>query len=315
MTKLQYILRVTTVGLIIFALNGSVSKVMAQGAISPTLSISSGLKILTAKPGEEVETSVTLANQGQDPVPLGVVMMNMKGLNADSAPELTTAVTPRSLNEWVTTDPSELILEPGEKQDVTIKIAPPKDVTSGGYSSIIVFQAKLPSYYFDLDASIRALPALSVTVLANIGAGNFPSMSEVKIKSLETPRIVLSAPVPFVLELANPTGYFIFTNGKLNLDPAFGGSQAISELNGSILLPESTRRYVLAYTDRLWPGIYKADFTIEQSGAKLTSQARFVALPWPFLLGFIGLLLATLFLMARRRFKLAWKVLVGKRES
>ena len=286
-----------------------------QGAISPTLSINPGSKILTVKPGEEVETSVTLANLGKDPVPLGVGMMNMIGLREDSAPELTTAVTPRSANAWVTTDPTELIIEPGEKQEVTLTLSPPKDIAPGGYSSVVVFQAKLPSYYFDLDASIRALPALSVTLLINVGAGDFPTAAEVKISSLETPRMVLSGPVPFVLELTNPTGYFIFTNGKLNLDPAFGGAQAISQLNGSVLLPESTRRYVSAYTDRLWPGVYKADFTIEQAGIKLSSSTRFVALPWPFLVGFIGLILAVLILVARRRFKLAWKVLVGKRGS
>lgn len=286
-----------------------------QGAISPTLSINPGSKILTVKPGEEVETSVTLANLGKDPVPLGVGMMNMIGLREDSAPELTTAVTPRSANEWVAVDPVELIVEPGEKQNVTIKLTPPKDITPGGYSSVIVFQAKLPSFYFDLDASIRALPALTVTLLINVGAGDFPTAHEVKISSLETPRIVLSAPVPFVLELTNPTGYFIFTNGKLNLDPAFGEAQAISELTGSVLLPESTRRYVSAYTDRLWPGVYKANFTIEQLDSKIASTARFTVLPWPFLLGFIGLLCAALFLTARRRFKLAWKVLVGKRAS
>ncbi len=315
MTNIQYMLRVAILSFVIFFFAGNAAKTGAQGAISPTLSITPGLKVLTVKPGEEVETSVTIANLGKDPVPLGVAMMNVKDINDNSAPEFTTAVTPRSANEWITVEPAELIVESGEKQDVTITVSPPKDSAPGGYSSVIVFQAKLPSYYFDLDASIRALPALSHTVLINVGAGDFPTADSVKIESFKTPRMVLSGPVPFVLELSNPTNFFIFTDGTLNVDPTFGGAQAVSRLKGSVLLPESTRRYVSAYTERLWPGVYKANFTIEQLDSNVASTARFMVLPWPFLLGFIGFLCAALFLTVRRRFKLAWKVLVGKRVS
>lgn len=284
----------------------------AQKAISPSIGVSPILVRRDVEPAKSQEVKITLTNYGADPIPLGVVKSTITAINDDGSPEFSSVVGPRSAGDWITPATTDLILPAHSSQEVILTILPPKNAAPGGYNAAIQFQAKLPSFYFDLDANARVLPALSVSILLTVDAANPPSVKDLTISQLAAPSVVLSAPIPLVTQVSNPTNFFIFTDGDLSLRPAFGSDKTIASLKNSIVLPNSSRKFVSAYTGSIWPGIYKATLSLQQGDKTLVASARFLAIPWPFLLIFIVLVIFFFSFLGRRRFRQAYRALVGK---
>lgn len=303
----------SAVGLVsLLLVPGQISQVQAEnGSISPSLSINPGLVREALKPGTTKEVNITLTNLGNDAIPLGVSSLNITRISDQGAPEFTNQVTPRSANDWLIASKTDLILDPGKSQQLSVKISPPADIAPGGYSGVLVFQAKLPSYYFDLDANTRILPALSTSFLISVNPETGTAPQKLQIKTFDAPKVVISGPIPLVAELTNPSNFFIFADGDLTIEPTFGSTKNVTKLNGSVLMPDSSRKYVSAYSGQILPGIYNARLEVKQGDTVLVASARFFALPWPFVAGLLTLATAIIIFIARRRLKRALSALAG----
>lgn len=284
----------------------------AQKAISPSIGVSPILIRRDVEPAKPQDIKITLTNYGSDPIPLGIVKTTISSIADDGSPVFSNQIGLQSATEWLTLAKSDLILAPNASQDVTINITAPKDAAPGGYNAAIQFRAKLPSYYFDLDANARILPALSVSILLTVGSTTPPTVSDLKISRLDTPSVVLGSPVSLISEINNPTNFFIFTDGILTVQPTFGTRKTVTDLNNSVVLPDSTRKFINAYTGSILPGIYTATLQLKQGDKVLVSSARFLAIPWQFLLGVFLFLTLVTSIIGRNRFRKAFRVLVGK---
>lgn len=257
---------------------------------------------------------IVLANLGADPIPLSASNLSISRISDAGAPEFTNANTSRSAASWITFDQTDLILAANSDQKVWATINVPKDTAPGGYSAAVIFQAKLPSFYFDLDANARILPALSTSFLITVApiSGELPSAKDVKISSFQVPSVVVSGPVPVVTEITNPTNFFIYADGDLTIKPTFGENKTLTELARSVILPETSRTYVTTYSDRIWPGVYTATMSIGNGENILVASAKFVAVPWQFILIVFVLLTIIVGMSGRRRLKKALFALQGK---
>lgn len=269
--------------LAILVLAFSVSSASGQGAISPSLSISPGLIRQTVKPGASAVVKLKISNLGEDPIPLSVSKLNISRISDLGAPEFTTEVTPRSGADWLVVNRPDMIVDAKSDKEIEVTITAPRGTAPGGYSAALVFQARLPSYYFDLDANAHILPALTSSFLITIDSNNPPTVQDLSINSFQAPGVVISTPVPIVTEISNPTSFFIYTDGELVVTPLWGDKKIITKLASSVLMPESSRKYINAYDDTIWPGIYTAKMTLNQGDKVLVASARFVAIPWPFI--------------------------------
>jgi hypothetical protein len=276
-----------------------------QGAITPTLSISPGLIQQTIKPGEKTVVKIKVTNLGKDPIPLSASNFSISGINNQGAPEFTAEPRPHSAVDWLEVDKPDLIVNALGSQEVSVTINVPLGTNPGGYSAIMIFQARLPANYFDPTANTKIIPALSTSFLLSIEGGTPPTIESLSISSFQTPKVIVSAPIPFITEISNPTGFFFFTDGKLTLTPTWGQQQTVVQLAGSVLMPQSSRQYTSAYTGKIWPGIYNAEFTLKQDGKILVASSRFVSIPWPFLaivlLSVVLVISAAVFLRKRAR--------------
>ena len=270
----------------------SVLPASGQGAISPSLSISPPLVRETVKPGISSVVKLKLSNLGQDPIPMSVTKLNISHISDLGAPEFTTDITPRSSADWLVVNKPDMIIDAASDKEIEVAITAPRGTAPGGYSAALVFQARLPSYYFDLDANAHILPALTSSFLITIDSNNPPTVQDLSISSFEAPGVVVSTPVPIVTEVSNPTSFFIFTDGELVISPICGDKKVVTKLTSTVLMPESSRKYINAYTDTIWPGVYTAKMTLNQGDKILVASARFVAIPWPFIV--TALLLVTL---------------------
>ncbi|MEK9167698.1 MAG: hypothetical protein AAB613_03085 [Patescibacteria group bacterium] len=281
----------------------SVLPAKGQGAISPSLSISPGLVRQTVKPGASAVVKLKISNLGEDPIPLSVSKLNISRISDLGAPEFTTEVTPRSGADWLVVSRPDMIVDAKSDKEIEVTITAPRGTAPGGYSAVLVFQARLPSYYFDLDANAHILPALTSSFLITIDSNNPPTIQDLSISSFQTPNVVVSTPVPIVTEINNPTAFFIYTDGELVIAPLWGDKKVVTKLASSVLMPESSRKYINAYSETIWPGVYTAKMTLNQGDKVLVASARFVAIPWPFivLVIFVAIFIAGLTVYYRRR--------------
>ncbi len=298
-------------GLLVMLLPWSTATVRAQQAISPSIGIAPALVRRDVVPGQSQTIKITLTNYGADPLPLSAQINSITGIGDDGAPEFTSVIGPRSASNWLTISKPDVIISGHNSEDIEVKISPPASAAPGGYNAAVLFQAKLPSYYFDLDANARVLPALSASLLLTVDTDTPPTVSDLKITRIDTPSVVLSSPIPVVTELTNPTNFYIFTDSTLSLNPTFGGVQTVTNLKNSVIFPDSSRKFVTAYTGSLLPGVYKATLSLRQDQKVLVASAKFVAIPWPFLLLLIIAVFSFFFFLGRRRLRKAYRALVG----
>lgn len=278
-TKLKIVLLAIIASVFAFTLSAS-----GQGAISPTLSISPGLVKQTIEPGEKIVVIIKVTNLGKDPIPLSASKFSISGINNQGAPEFTAETRPHSGVEWLTVDRPDLILDAQGSQEVNVSILAPIGTIPGGYSAALIFQARLPANYFDEDANTKVIPALSTSFLLSVEAGTPPTIESLSISSFRTPRIVVSAPVPFLATISNPTGFFFFADGELTMKPTWGEQIIVTQLAGSVLMPQSSRQYTSAYVGTIWPGTYDAKFALTQGDKVLVASSRFYSIPWPFII-------------------------------
>lgn len=308
LTMPKKLLFLSIVGAISLGFIGS-TKASQTGAISPSLAVNPSIIRQVVQPNKASTVQINLTNSGVDPIPLSAGKLDIIGINNQGSPEFSNQIGPRSAATWLKTNPTDIILAPHETKQITVTITPPANAAPGGYQAALIFQANLPSYYFDLDANARILPALATSFILTVPAEQMPTVADLTIEQFKIPKVVVSGPVPVVAQVHNPTNFFIFTDGQINLKPTFGGDQKVTTLNQSIIFPDSTREYVSASSNRLIPSIYTATMSLNQGDKVLVASAKFFALPWSFILSTVIALFLIIFLIARRRLRQAWAVL------
>lgn len=286
---------------------------LAQGgAISPTIGVSPTKFLESIKPGVKSEYSISLRNYGQDPLPLAGSIEDIATIQETGVPVFTDKITPHSASSWLEIVNKDVIISPGEQQQVKVIANVPDSLPPGSYHGAVVFQAKLPSYYFDLDSDARILPAVSVLFFLTVESDKLPTVENLEIDNLEVPRIVVSTPLSVIANVKNPSNFYVQADAKATISGGVTNKTTTEDIGRVILLPEDLRKFVSAYSQKLIPGIYTATIELKQGNRVLVASAKFIALPWQFLIWFILVSFAILFVAFRRRFRHAYRVLVGK---
>lgn len=284
------------------------------GAISPTIGVSPAKLFETVAPGKEHQFTIKLRNLGADPLPLSASMSDIDDISDEGIPIYSKTVSSQSASSWVEIASPDVIVSPGETKEVSITVTPPSDAAPGGYTAAVIFQAQLPSYYFDLDASTRILPAISVLGFFTVPGEGEILVDQVSLESINVPRIVVSSPLSLIANVKNSSNFFIQADAKATIQNGFGNSATTNEIGRVILLPEKDRKFVTAFENRLWPGVYTATVQFTQGDKVLVGSAKFVALPWFTIVILALLALLALGIAGRRRVRHAWLVLRGKEE-
>ena len=281
------------------------------GAISPTIGVSPAKLFETVRPGETSVFKIKLRNLGLDPIPLTATLGDIDSISEDGVPIFSEKASKRSAVDWITLENTEVIVAPGEQKPLTISVTPPEDAVPGGYTAAIFFQASLPSYYFDIDANVRILPAISVITFFSIAGVGEITVDQLKIEELIVPNFVVSTPISLIAKIKNPSNFFIQADASATIKSVTGSIDR-QDIGRIIMLPEGTRRLVTAFEGGILPGFYTAEFELRQGDKVFVASARFFAFPWQSLVGLIIVLIVGLGLAGRRRLNHAWRVLSGK---
>ena len=213
---------------------------------------------------------------------------------------------------WSKLDNENLVINPKEKKEVTLKIDVPEKTKNGGYYEAIFFT---PIY-------LRTDPTEPRNVVSRIGALFFGTLGpinyedlarKVSIRDLKLDPVLNSSKGEIKFSVEND--YFNHFSAKpfLTISPLFGQSQQI----------ELTEKRVLPGKARIWDEefkvksprhlFYKANLAVSVGqGHYVYKSTYFMVFPWkPISIILITLLLIAFVSLRRKQFQRAFKVLIS----
>ncbi|MFH0859403.1 MAG: hypothetical protein ABH876_01335 [Patescibacteria group bacterium] len=121
------------------------------------------------KPGENYRDEIYLLNKSELALPIESQVVNFStfgetgSMNFDSEEE-DISINPR---EWIKIEKPNFILEPNQSEKIKFEISLPENVEPGGHYATILFEPKLPSFYFE-EKDLKTIPQIGVLFLISI---------------------------------------------------------------------------------------------------------------------------------------------------
>jgi len=265
---------------------------------------------LTANPGDVVENYLKVYNPSPDTtIKIGMVLEDIAPTGEAGHVIVEPAETETySLARWITVEPAEFDLNPKEEKFIKFTITVPENAEPGGHYGTVIAGAKGVTGPAAVGAAIA--PRIGALVLLTV-----PGImkEELVVKSFATPRNYFEyGPIPFAIRFENlgtvhirPTGYVTVTNW-------LGKKVGDAEISPRNVLPGAVRKFEASLPGKwLFAGKYTATLTGSYglSNIPLTPTViTFWAFPWK--IGLVLLIVIILFILSRRRWLAAFRVLI-----
>jgi hypothetical protein len=249
--------------LVLTLVAGGATLVAPPAAASIGIGVTPSLLKLSAKPGGTGRQELTVSNEGDEPFDATTAVVPLEGATgADSAVN------------WLTVEPATLHLEPKEKQTVTVSIAVPDDLESGGYyaSVTITTGATTPEGNAAAVAGQLGVPFLFTIE----GKGKLRQQAKVERFA---PVFEPDGRVGFRALVRSAGNVYIETQGKVEI--ADGGGKKIASLDfpaSGRILPDAVRLLTAQGSVPLKEGEkYRATVTLTfgEKGKPLTTKETF----------------------------------------
>jgi len=274
------------------------------GSPGQGLEISPPVIELEADPGQTVTAAIRVRN-----VTRGELIAKGKaddfgaGADEEGKPRLLldeTGATRFSLKYWVSGVP-DLRLAPQELKSTTVSIAVPANAEPGGHFGVVRFTAVPP----ELEGTGVALSASVGTLILLKVSGQIKdqlSLTEFGVTRQGKPGPWFEyGPLDFLVRVKNDGSVHEKPQGSVKITNMFGRQVANLKVNdkGGNVLPDSIRRFELAWSEKRLFGRYTAKLSLTYAGnKKLDSTLTFWVIPWR-LIGLVLVGLLVLFFLLR----------------
>jgi len=278
---------------------------------SLALTISPAKIIISADPGEKVETTMRVRNDLERTV---THISSVERYTVRGGEEPIFYPEAFGLPTWIEV-PSELTLGPGESVDVPVKIRIPEDAPPGGHYAAIFWATAPPKG----EGAVGIVTKVGALVLLEVSGEVIESGEVVDFRAPK--KLFTHRPVSFSFALKNTGNVHLMPSGEVIIKNIFGRTLAILKVNPGeyYALPETTR----TFTTQNWEpegglpkiegkgflaelkrekagfalGYFKADLNLEYGKERKTGQASFGfwVLPWRILL--IGILILAVIIL------------------
>ncbi|NMM87215.1 hypothetical protein B2J88_23125 [Rhodococcus sp. SRB_17] len=266
-------------------------------------------------PGKTITHQVRVTNNTGAPATLDVYAGSAKIVDSAFTPENRGVDT--ALTSWIALDKSELQLDDGQSEDVTVTIAVPADAPEVEQFGVIWASTQPASATGD---QVQVVSRVGVRVYLSVGEGNGPP-SDFAIASL-TPQRDADGNATVVANVENTGGRAIDVSGTLDLTDGPGGLTANTvSAKTTTIVPGDGGEVVFALPNSAslpagpWQGVVKLEsgFNKHDSSVKITfpdkgigdSVSESSSMSWGAILGVIAALAlviaAGFFVISRRR--------------
>jgi len=267
---------------------------------------------ISANPGDVLKNTIRVENLNDRSIKLVVEKRNFTALGEEGSVDLTEEETPFSLASWISVDPSEAEIGPGDTRTFTFTTNVPLNAEPGGHFGSIVFRVGTDAKVAQTGATVsQELGALVLLKIAGqtIEKGSLESFSAKKL-------LWEKGPVDFDIRVKNDGSVHLKPSGTITITNMMGKRVAHFEVEPKNVLPGAIRKSQASWGQGFILGKYTATVSLAygSKGEILTGSTTFIGFPYR-LIGSIVLVLVIIILLLyriRKRLKLAFKVLFGK---
>lgn len=212
-----------------------------------------------------------------------------------------------SLARWIKTEPEEFDLEPGKEMMVKFTLTVPENAEPGGHYGTVV-------------AGIKAISGPGVTgaaIIQRIGALvllTVPGEMEenLAVKEFSAPKYSEYGPIPFTVKFENKGTVHTKPAGVITIADWRGKKIADINISSRNVLPTAVRKFDASFDKKwLFGGKYTATLTGSYGSSNILltpSVITFWVFPWK--IGLLGLFVIFLFVLTRRRWLAAFRILI-----
>jgi len=277
------------VGFILISLLLGFNSVKAQQSVSTNFAVSPEKFELEVQRSQHLEDEIIIFNKSDVALPIEAKVLNFTaeedtgtiqfyGGDAEGQGIDDISFNPR---KWITLKNPNFILDPGENEKVNISIDIPQNAEPGGHYAVILFEPRLPSFYFE-EGQPRAIPVIGVLFLfsveieglnrigeqmtvaefaipekfhlkklENLLATLSGAISEVRAAEKESMIVVETGNLPFTLRIKNNNIYHVKPEGKLEIFNSSGKKVGETEIEKTTILPGKTRNFPVEFKTEL----------------------------------------------------------------
>ena len=263
---------------------------------------------LTANPGDIIENQIKVYNPSDATIGIKMTVEDFTVTGEIGHVKLEPAETETySIARWITFEPNEFILGPGEQKFVTFTISVPGNAEPGGhYGSVIAGTTAVVGGEFTgavVAGRVGSLVLLSV-------AGEIEE--DLGVKEFLAPGYSEYGPIPFTIRLENKGTIHVKPKGFITITNWLGRKVVDIEIPQRNVLPNSIRKIETSLDRKwLWAGRYTATLTGSYGVSNthlIPAIVTFWAFPWKFGVGILVVIL--FFVLTRRRWIAAFKILI-----
>lgn len=264
---------------------------------------------LTGKAGEVIENYIKVGNYSSQEM-LGVRMVTEDIAPSDEGGGV--VVEPAdtesySLASWVSFDPVEFTLNPGEEKFVKFTIAIPGNAEPGGHYGSVLAGTKAVAGPGSTGAAL--VQRVGALVLLTVPG----QMREMLLtKNFTAPGYSEYGPINFSIRFENQGSTHVRPTGLITITDFFGRKVIDLQFPQRNILPDSIRQYGATWNKKwLWGGKYTATLS-GNYGVSNTPFSPSVITFWvfPWKIGAVALVWIMFFFLTRKRWAAAFRILV-----
>jgi len=279
------------------SINGFPGNVFAQSSKREIIRVSPFIFDLTLSPSKTYTYDMTIENLLDIPVPIRISTEDFQ-VSEESGDYIFEKNNTNSIISWITIDPKEMILEPKEKQVITVTVNTPKKISFGGYHGMIFIEPLFPNqkqFNSLLTTKIGAL------ILTNIGSpvnGVHPAL----VSDYNIPFILFDKnSLDYTFKVKSNSLYHFTARPFLHIRSFFENEQKIA-LEEKLIFPGKTRFWDgTASIQDLLPGFYTGQLRVSLgNGIQTVATKYFFYLP-PYVMLLLAFVSSLIFLVRKMK--------------
>ncbi len=238
------------------------SPALAQLGISP------GSMDMQVPEGQHSLPSITVRNDSDKPMDFEVELVGYGQGISGSTEVLEPDTNPLSAVAYISFDPTEFYLEPGESQEVNLTVSIPAGTDGGRYAVVLVVATPRD------EEAIKTVSRLGVLVRLTITGSHLVQQGSIKLIGSEP--VESGKPIPIKATYANEGNVHYTVQSSVTIFDAQGA--VLNEVEGkpAVVLPGYSRELIAEWIpDReLEPGIYDALASVSLEDGTLLDEAE-----------------------------------------
>ncbi len=271
-------------------------------------------------PGQPLSTVIKLFNETSETIELYTEASNFTAKDDTGQPSFDFNAEQIGLSTWINVEEGPIVIESGERYEVSVIINPPLNADPGGHYAALFFTSAAPE-----EGQVKVASKIGTLILANV-EGNVTEQGSISTFIVEDGQKMFNRlPVSFEARFNNSGNVHLKPAGNVEISNIFGKTTDTLGFNASkgATLPKTTRKYDIIWekgtvdnvSGNFWSDFWqefgneKSNFAFGKYSATLgitagTNQAvndtetiSFWVMPWRVLLVWFIIIVAGVFIL------------------